>query len=587
MQTQAPSTNEDDMFDMSTSKMKGQGFAHHKVVDLDPHANVFEFDMADCRYQSDGTASTALTVAPSEGCASIGFSNLSMLSYRTEGIATIGLSRLGLPQTNQEATLDESLKMEPVKITSVAPSPSSRNSDGTAIASRFGTVMQSNDSLPSVGSIDHGTGLCKPCAWFWKPSSCLNGKECCHCHLCPAGEIKSRKKAKSGTTQGRPGKTEPAYISSQSNELGEDSTPTLSATGSVLQLVSKSSDLAPNLNPSISEKLEPSFEDTTASVDDLPDGIPSVGAQLHGSGECRPCAWFYKPQGCSNGTACKHCHLCPEGELKNRKKKGQSSGTKLDNEAGATRISVESVEAEASNGEIRVGSSPPGLPGPMPSGPSESVGSEKHGTGECRPCAWYWKPGSCSNGKECMHCHLCSDSEIKMRKKAKLQNLRASSKEPDDNAIDTQEDNQSHRRSSRSPGRNDGSPKQRQSGRRGSRTADSATPPPLHLEMLQVLEPTIDINDEEVQANLPSVGSGLHALGKCKPCAWHWKPGGCTNGKECCHCHICPSGELKGRRKAKETAMRAGALLPSKIQQRRSSSTTRASMHVLKLFPLL
>jgi len=46
----------------------------------------------------------------------------------------------------------------------------------------------------------------------------------------------------------------------------------------------------------------------------------SIGASLHGSGECRPCAWFWRPQGCDNGTTCRHCHLCPEGEIKLRRK---------------------------------------------------------------------------------------------------------------------------------------------------------------------------------------------------------------------------------------------------------------------------
>merc|ERR1712039_588455 len=41
-----------------------------------------------------------------------------------------------------------------------------------------------------------GTGECKPCAWFWKPKSCVNGDKCVHCHLCPAGELKARKKAR-------------------------------------------------------------------------------------------------------------------------------------------------------------------------------------------------------------------------------------------------------------------------------------------------------------------------------------------------------------------------------------------------------
>lgn len=47
---------------------------------------------------------------------------------------------------------------------------------------------------------------------------------------------------------------------------------------------------------------------------------PSEGSTLHGTGTCRPCAWFWKTQGCANGAACRHCHMCPEGELKNRKK---------------------------------------------------------------------------------------------------------------------------------------------------------------------------------------------------------------------------------------------------------------------------
>lgn len=37
---------------------------------------------------------------------------------------------------------------------------------------------------------------CKPCAWFHKPKSCENGKECRHCHLCPEREIQNRRKAK-------------------------------------------------------------------------------------------------------------------------------------------------------------------------------------------------------------------------------------------------------------------------------------------------------------------------------------------------------------------------------------------------------
>ncbi|CAK0903760.1 unnamed protein product [Prorocentrum cordatum] len=51
-----------------------------------------------------------------------------------------------------------------------------------------------------------------------------------------------------------------------------------------------------------------------------PAPAPSAGAALHGTRECRPCAWYYKPSGCDMGKDCAFCHLCPEGEVKLRKK---------------------------------------------------------------------------------------------------------------------------------------------------------------------------------------------------------------------------------------------------------------------------
>lgn len=47
---------------------------------------------------------------------------------------------------------------------------------------------------------------------------------------------------------------------------------------------------------------------------------PSRGSHFHGTGKCRPCAWFHKPQGCQSAQSCSYCHICPEGELKSRKK---------------------------------------------------------------------------------------------------------------------------------------------------------------------------------------------------------------------------------------------------------------------------
>lgn len=56
-------------------------------------------------------------------------------------------------------------------------------------------------------------------------------------------------------------------------------------------------------------------------------GRLSRGSEKHGlfdaSGEpaCQPCAWLWKEKGCNNAAACKYCHICPQGELRNRKKK--------------------------------------------------------------------------------------------------------------------------------------------------------------------------------------------------------------------------------------------------------------------------
>merc|ERR1712187_681376 len=63
-------------------------------------------------------------------------------------------------------------------------------------------------------------------------------------------------------------------------------------------------------------------EGATYSKSDIPAGAyPSMGSRLHGTGQCQPCAWFWKPgRGCQAGTNCDHCHLCPEGELKARKR---------------------------------------------------------------------------------------------------------------------------------------------------------------------------------------------------------------------------------------------------------------------------
>jgi len=76
---------------------------------------------------------------------------------------------------------------------------------------------------------------------------------------------------------------------------------------------------------------------------------------------------------------------------------------------------------------------------------------------------------------------------------------------------------------------------------------------------------------------LPSRGSVLHTHGACKPCGWFWKPQGCQNGAECGHCHLCPRGENRMRKKAKRSAVHAQ--MAQQLQQPTSMTGTLSSLN--------
>merc|ERR1719424_2533020 len=65
------------------------------------------------------------------------------------------------------------------------------------------------------------------------------------------------------------------------------------------------------------------------------------------------------------------------------------------------------------------------LPPQLPLGLLPSQGSAAHAMGNCRPCAWFWKPKRCLNAQDCGYCHLCPKGELKIRKKAKLAGIRS------------------------------------------------------------------------------------------------------------------------------------------------------------------
>merc|ERR1712232_749968 len=149
----------------------------------------------------------------------------------------------------------------------------------------------------------------------------------------------------------------------------------------------------------------------------------SVGSHLHPSGECKPCSWYWRKQGCRDGAACKHCHICPaERKRKSSKLKQKANAltpvinsdtvpeTKLDTLPNVSRVITERAPSE-------------GLAGAALELPS--VGSVLHGTGACKPCSFFWKPIGCQSKSECLHCHLCGPDEQAKRKKAKIDAMRS------------------------------------------------------------------------------------------------------------------------------------------------------------------
>lgn len=228
---------------------------------------------------------------------------------------------------------------------------------------------------------------------------------------------------------------------------------------------------------------------------------------------------------------------------------------------------------------------PPEAP-EAPPGPRFSRGAALHGAGRCKPCAWYWRPGSCQNGEECGHCHMCEEGELKARKKSKQAMLRLGLATPKPAPV-TELDLLAKAFSFAAA--SFGDPRAPWAGRRASEpesttasnseleddSAGSAEAPGLEAPgplaktragSFMGLPPGL-----RAPPGTPSHGSALHRLGQCWPCANFWKQGGCTLGEECGYCHLCPQNEIKMRPASKQAMMRLGLATP-KVEEDRSLS---------------
>jgi hypothetical protein len=274
--------------------------------------------------------------------------------------------------------------------------------------------LRAPPGIPSHGSGLHSIGACRPCAWHWKQGGCKNGVECMRCHLCPEGETKSRKKTKvaclrlglATPEQATEGGAEylPAFVPSPFHStLNADADwGSTTCTSSTQELTSgpSSEDDAPVGSETIQELKK---EDPLA----FPPGIAQTSEDPDEDGGS---------QSETEGMA-----SCPVGILQRRVRRARTEPINL---RWATYEDFSETNTEDKDSVL---ASPPGL---QPLHGTPSVGSALHGTGECRPCAWFWKPGSCQNGSGCMHCHLCPEGEVKNRKKAKLTLLRLSPSPP-------------------------------------------------------------------------------------------------------------------------------------------------------------
>mmetsp|Transcript_48669 Transcript_48669/g.139074 ORF Transcript_48669/g.139074 Transcript_48669/m.139074 type:complete len:496 (+) Transcript_48669:111-1598(+) len=191
-----------------------------------------------------------------------------------------------------------------------------------------GSTAAADEDLASVGSKQHGELIegqpaCTPCAWFHKPAGCLNAKNCYYCHLCPSEELKNRKKwkvqrMKTKELEAKAGSAALLKRAKTADVHGEEASesPHLRRANT---MPNSTNDDAQDGKPG-GTVLLPGIGASQGQQPTLSDGSKMHGMlDANGLPACHPCAWFHKSN-CKNDKDCIFCHLCPPGELKNRKK---------------------------------------------------------------------------------------------------------------------------------------------------------------------------------------------------------------------------------------------------------------------------
>jgi hypothetical protein len=279
--------------------------------------------------------------------------------------------------------------------------------------------------LPSVGSADHSSGTCNPCAWYWKPDGCKNGESCTRCHLCPKGELKMRRKLKE------------KHLREQARIVA-DVPPLVEERGSLVeepkpaQCITQETEKASNQQHADKEypSLDSMWESCFGEQSECPTNISvkntfiQVSAVLSESESAFPSE---PPTKSAPGALLTRLfRLKPkEGELVSpeglQKLATEETSLAIVSDAGSTtsRQSEEDATCEFSSDTHS------SFDYPETASEDEAVALESHALGQCTPCAYFWyKKDGCRIGENCKFCHLCKKGEIKKRKRDLIRQLK-------------------------------------------------------------------------------------------------------------------------------------------------------------------
>eukprot|EP00428_Durinskia_dybowskii_P052371 CAMPEP_0170319752 /NCGR_PEP_ID=MMETSP0116_2-20130129/60594_1 /TAXON_ID=400756 /ORGANISM="Durinskia baltica, Strain CSIRO CS-38" /LENGTH=460 /DNA_ID=CAMNT_0010572491 /DNA_START=51 /DNA_END=1433 /DNA_ORIENTATION=+ len=241
-----------------------------------------------------------------------------------------------------------------------------------------------------------------------------------------------------------------------------------------------------------------------------PRSLPSIGSAWHATGDCVPCAWFWKPQGCNNGAQCTRCHMCPEGEVKARKKLQKQVMVQKTKEAKQepAYVTVAQLETAPSAASLTAAVHSTGVEIPI-----------KHTFIHYSepPCEVVEGPPVYSAPGIMLHPQAGSTSAAAAAAEASAVAAAAAA------VI--------------------GAP-------------SSAAAAVVAAAAAAIALPGGAAADGTAAGS--SAGNEAHLRGECKPCSYFWyKADGCRNGYDCAFCHLCEKGENKKRKKERIRALKA------------------------------